>query len=98
MEFFLVWIIGGIIVAMIASSKGYSGFGWFLYGCLILPIALVHALLLGNIDQENRIACPHCAEKIKREAKICPHCRSKLSPPPTAEASGLSRTGGEEIS
>ena len=43
MEFFLVWIIGGIIVAMIASSKGYSGFGWFLYGCLILPYACSRA-------------------------------------------------------
>ena len=82
MELLLIWIVGGIVVAMIASSKGYSGFGWFLYGFLILPIAFVHALLLGNKEEKERIACPYCAEKIKREAKICPHCKSELNPPP----------------
>ena len=56
MELLLIWIVGGIVVAMIASSKGCSGFAWFLYGFLILPIAFVHALLLGNKECGQRVA------------------------------------------
>jgi len=29
-------------------------------------------------EEEDRIACPFCAEDIKPEASICPHCRSDL--------------------
>ncbi len=77
------WLIMGVIVGMIAVSKGRSGFLWFLYGLLIWPIALVHALLVSKpvesdqvrAEREGRRACPHCAELIKGEAKVCPFCR-----------------------
>jgi len=29
---------------------------------------------------EQRIPCPHCAEKILPAAKICPFCRSAVEP------------------
>jgi len=34
------------IPAVIASSKGYSGLGFYLYGLLLLPVAIVHAIVL----------------------------------------------------
>jgi hypothetical protein len=39
------WIMMGIIVAMIAGSKGKSAGAWFVYGVLVWPIALVHILV-----------------------------------------------------
>ncbi len=70
--FWIVWIVGIIFAPRIASNKGYSGFAWFLYGLLLAPIAIVHALLMSPL-------CPYCTEKINRNAKRCPHCTSELN-------------------
>ena len=99
MGYVILWIVMGIIVAMIARSKGLSAIGWFIYGALIWPIALVHALLIkpstGTIApvpetsaatgaaarflEEDR-PCPHCAERIKKAAKICRFCNRAVEP------------------
>ena len=90
MYFLLVWIIMGVIVAMIAKSKGKLAAPWFLYGALIWPIALVHALLIkpetGTImapsvaGQSDDRPCPHCAEMIKKAAKVCRFCNRDVVP------------------
>ena len=37
------------IVMGIANSKGYEqSFGWFVYGLMIWPVALIHSLILEN--------------------------------------------------
>lgn len=41
-----IWIIGGIITAIVAHSKGRKWARWFLYGCLIWPVALTHAIVI----------------------------------------------------
>ena len=92
MEWVIIWLIGAIIVAIIAANKERSVVGWFLFGLVIWPIALVAILVSSNLDEEDtkireaamRYPCPFCAEMIMREAKICPHCRSELidEPPP----------------
>lgn len=48
----LVMIVLGIVVGMIANHKGRSFFPWFMYGALVFPIGLTHAILLkpGNQD------------------------------------------------
>ena len=46
MELFIFWVIMAVIAGMIASSKGSSFFAFFLYGLLLWPIAIVHALLM----------------------------------------------------
>lgn len=46
MELLFFWVVMAVIAGMIASSKGSSFFGFFLYGLLIWPIAIVHALLM----------------------------------------------------
>lgn len=83
MEILGLWVIMAVVVAMIAGSKGRSGFGWFIYGFLIWPVALVHILLSSRTvaadrrlaEQQGRQPCPHCAEMIKREAAVCPFCQ-----------------------
>ena len=86
MENLLLFVILGIIVAGIARNKGRSGLGWFFYGALLFPVALVHALLLERTRQNieyrarraGRLKCPHCAEFVKSEAKTCPFCQRDL--------------------
>ena len=38
LEIFLFWSVGAIIVGIVASNKGRSGFGWFVLGLLISPL------------------------------------------------------------
>ena len=87
MELIFFWLILGIVVALIANSKGRNPGLWFLYGFLIWPVALVHVLLAGRAGEaessnpavEARVPCPFCAELVKPQARVCPHCRRDLT-------------------
>ena len=39
-------IVLGFIPAMIASGKGYRFPGWYVYGVILFPVALIHSLLV----------------------------------------------------
>ena len=83
MEILLLSVVLGLIPAAIARSKGRSFFGFWVYGTLLFIVALPHAILAKpNVSalEAQQIAngahrkCPHCAEVIKREAKVCRFC------------------------
>ena len=38
LEFFLLWVGFAIVVGVVASNKGRSGFGWFVLALLISPL------------------------------------------------------------
>ena len=77
MEWLILLLLLGFIPANIAARKGYSAFGWYLYGVVLFPVALIHALLTDDAGR-NRI-CPFCAERIMAAAKVCPHCQREVA-------------------
>jgi len=86
MEVLIMAILIGLIPAAIASRKGYSFIGWWIYGAALFIIALPHALIIKPdqaLIEKKKIAlgmkkCPMCAELVQPEAKICKHCGHKF--------------------
>lgn len=73
MEFLVVWIICGVVAAMIASAKGSSGCGFAIVGFFLGPLGIIIALVASGVE------CPYCKKKIHEDATICPHCQKELN-------------------
>ena len=84
----VIWILIGVVVGLIALSRGRSFIGWTVYALLIWPVALIHLVCIPRTARglerkaraEGRSPCPHCSEQIRRGAKICPFCRKEVRP------------------
>lgn len=96
MGFFLLWLVAAIVVGVIASGKGRSGFGWFVLGVLISPLlAGILALVVSSKKPEREPIsvsdgtgrkCPMCAEMVRAEAVKCRFCGADLQPQPELSA------------
>ncbi|RBP83946.1 zinc ribbon domain-containing protein [Marinomonas rhizomae] len=85
----ILWIAFAILVGLLASTKGRSGFLFFLLALVLSPvIGLIIALVVPKnneiveskaIETGGMRKCPNCAELVKSEAKICKHCQSDLN-------------------
>ncbi len=88
MEFLLIWLLFGVVCAVIANTKGRSAFGWFFIGLLFGPFGLVVIFLPAlnktqfstqPIQRQGLTRkCPYCKEEIMKEAIKCKHCQSNL--------------------
>jgi hypothetical protein len=80
-------LIGVVVLffvpTMIASHKGKSGFGFFVYSLFLWPIALIHALVMEPsqavtaqqaASRGELRRCPFCQEFIQTVAIRCKHC------------------------
>ena len=74
MEFAVVWILCGVVCAVIANLKNRNVVGWFFGGMCIGIFGIIIVLVLPKKESADIIKCPHCAELIKREATTCKFC------------------------
>jgi len=86
-------LILGLVPAGIAHSRGRSFVIWWLYGIVLPPFALVHALGIPRVRTvrdrqllaEGMKACPHCAELIRAGACLCRYCGRETATSVAAE-------------
>ena len=83
----LIWIMCGVIGAVVAGQKGRSVGGWavlcFLLGPLGVILALVVAPQAAALDRKALAQgaskkCPECAEIVRADAVRCRYCGSEL--------------------
>lgn len=97
----LSWIVGSVVVSLVASARGRSGVGFFFLSLLLSPvIGLVLALALPSkvlrseggepITAATHVRCPDCREFVRRDAVRCKHCGVALEPEPYVPFSEIS--------
>lgn len=95
LEFLLfLSVLLSIFIGLLASSRGRSGFGWFILSLVISPIiTLILILLMDDLSElkssrylddipnpDTHIRCPDCRELVRNEAKKCRFCGVSLIP------------------
>lgn len=77
MEVFIFWLLFSVVVGIIASSRGRSGFGWFLLSIIISPLlSLILVALLPSLKTAAPVAGPNpqpAAPSVDQLRK-CPEC------------------------
>ncbi len=58
MEWIMLWLVCGVLSGAVATSKGRSGFGWFLLGCLLGPLGLIAVGCMPKVEPFDPAAHP----------------------------------------
>jgi hypothetical protein len=73
MIYVVLWLVCGVVTAMISAKKGEGCVG-FIFGILLGPFAIPIALL----SKGNRKTCSYCQEMIHKDAIVCSHCQREV--------------------
>lgn len=78
---YFFWFAFSILAGVIASSKGRSGFGFFLLSVFLSPLIGIICALIAQKNEpqkhelkKKRYYCPDCKETIMKDALVCKHC------------------------
>lgn len=80
MEIMLFWILCAIFAAIIASSKGRSGFGWLIVGAIFGIFGLIAACFMpaikkdGQSPEHNQTHIQTLSAAPTDDEKKCPYC------------------------
>jgi len=90
MELMVFWLVVAVATAMVANSRGRSGFGWFILGGMFSLIALLVVAVLPSQktmprdpnapSPDTHVRCPDCREFVYKDARKCKHCGITLVP------------------
>lgn len=102
----IFWLILSGLVGWFASTKGRSGFGFFILSLLISPILVfIVALLVKDqtspqpkLTNENSKICPQCAESVRSQAKICRFCKYSFNDEPAISKSTATTFNNNSVS
>lgn len=80
----LVW---GLPAAIVAGDRGRSAVVYFVFGILLGPLALIHALVqprtftaeLARQEAAGRLRCWQCCEFVYQDAQVCAYCAADLT-------------------
>jgi hypothetical protein len=87
LEYVALWLICGLVSAIVASSRGANGCGAFLVGMLLGPFGIIIAFVM---PAKARVAvkaardglppawlreCPACKSQIQVNATVCKFCQ-----------------------
>jgi uncharacterized membrane protein YeaQ/YmgE (transglycosylase-associated protein family) len=79
MGFLVLWIIFGVVTGVIAASKGRSGFGWFLIGCVLGIFGLILVAVMPSLKPQA-VTVTNASDNAPRQVsdsrptKSCPEC------------------------
>ena len=96
----VIWLLSGVVSAVVATNKGRRGCGWFTLGFLLGPVGLILALVVSKNQPvlESRMVmrgemqhCPYCAELIRAEAIKCRYCGESFGGSQSSDAQYMRR-------
>ncbi len=100
-SFAAIWLVFGLVGAVVATNKGRSGCVWSVLGLLLGPLGLILSLAVSKNQPvlEQRLVqsgemqyCPYCAELVKAEAIKCRYCGEDFGSSQSSDAPYMRRS------